>query len=161
MPSKFHCWEIDRECSKDEILREVISVKRFCRHATNFCWQIKKAGFDQFNTAIDPPCFRVVLRLETFVWTEQPMFFLVTIMPRHHHTNGPLAITLSCKRRDAVTVVFEDHGGCRMVAFGRYCNNEVLVRSTMFWKHWRRQLATMRRGFAGPTTCCFDALAFN
>jgi hypothetical protein len=39
---------------------------------------------------------------------------LVTIMPRHHHANGPLAITLSCKRLDAVTVVFEDHVGFRM-----------------------------------------------
>ena len=36
------------------------------------------------------------------------MFLLVTIMPRHDYANGPLAITLSCKRLDAVTVVFQD-----------------------------------------------------
>ena len=61
---------------------------------------------------------------------------------RHRHANGPLAITLSCKRLDAVTVMFKDHGSLGMVAFGRYLNSEVLVRSTTFSKRIGiRQLA--------------------
>ena len=61
---------------------------------------------------------------------------------RHRHANGPLAITLSCKRLDAVTVMFNDHGSLGMVAFGRYLNSEVLVRSTTFSKRIGiRQLA--------------------